>query len=70
MWGVIFAISLIATIAFLIMMVMAEKGTDMQKVGIGMSIFSFFLSLISGVMWFKNRNVNVEAVSSELTTSD
>jgi hypothetical protein len=63
MWGIVFAISLIATIAFLIMMVMAEKGTNMQNAGIGMFIFSFIILLISGVMWLNNRNV--QALLSE-----
>lgn len=74
MWGIIFVISLIAAIAFLIMMVMAEKGTDMRKAGIGMTVVSSFFLLVSGVMWFKNRNANVSVSvlesESESTTSD
>jgi hypothetical protein len=68
MWGIFLIISLISAIAFLIMMVMAESGTNMKKVGIGMFVTSLCFSLISGAMWFKNRNV--EAQSSEEESTD
>lgn len=66
MWGIICLISLIASIAFLIMMVMAESGTTMKKVGLGMFITSFILLLLSFVMWLKNRKtgVNLESVDA------
>ncbi len=68
MWGIFLIISLISAIAFLIMMVMAESGTNMKKVGIGMFVTSLCFALISGAMWFKNRNV--EAPSSEEESTD
>jgi hypothetical protein len=67
MWGIIFAISLIAVIAFAIMMFMAEKESTMKKVGIGMLILSLCLSLLSGFLWFKNRRANANKEIKENT---
>ncbi len=67
MWGIICFISLIAAIAFLIMMFMAENGSTMKKVGVGMFVTSFILLLLSFVMWLKNRKTNVDTESSNLS---